>query len=272
MVFNPAETARDEQLSVHFYHRQQWIGFEGAPSTQYLSIQNHFHKQKLNLGLSFSNDNAGGFKQQDVILYGAYRIPTHYFDIYLGINAGLLVSSSDFSKYILENYGDNNFEEANTSYSPNVGSGVLLQGDAYFLSLSFPQIIDNTPKNKKANFLDVNTRNLYFRGGYLFELAKDKHEFIPNVALRLLENGQNEIDVNLKYRYVKQLEGMLSFHSLNSMGMAINYLWHDHFSFGYMLDFPLNSLASHQGGTHQLMLAYKIETEKNIRVVNPRDF
>ena len=133
-------------------------------------------------------------------------------------------------------------------------------------------MIDNSGNNKKEGFVDVNTRNLYFRTGYLFDIEKDKHELIPNIALRLLENGQNEIDLNIKYRYVKQLETMLSLHSLNSLGMAINYIWHDHFSFGYMLDFPINGLAQHQGGTHQLMLAYKISTEKNIRVVNPRDF
>lgn len=272
MVFNPAETARDEKLSVHFYHRQQWIGFDDAPSTQYVSVQNHFHKYNLNLGLSLANDNVGGFRQQDIILYGAYRIPTHYFDIYFGLNAGMLVESSNFSDYVLENYDDDYFDGGNTFFSPNVGGGTLIQGGDYFISFAFPQLIDNSKKDSEKNFVDVNTRNLYFRAGYLFEIEKDKHEFIPSLALRLLENGQNEIDINIKYRYVKQLEAMLSLHSLNSMGLSVNYLWHDHFSFGYMLDFPLNALAKYQGGTHQLMLAYKINTEKNIRVVNPRDF
>ena len=56
---NPAYAGSRETLSVVGLHRSQWIGLEGGPQTQTLSIHAPMRNERVGLGLSFINDKLG---------------------------------------------------------------------------------------------------------------------------------------------------------------------------------------------------------------------
>ena len=58
MNVNPAYTGSRGHLAVTGYHRTQWVGLDGAPTTQALTIESPVGKN-VGLGLSFVNDRLG---------------------------------------------------------------------------------------------------------------------------------------------------------------------------------------------------------------------
>ena len=59
MSINPAYAGSRGQLSLTGLHRSQWVGLEGAPSTQTLNIQSPIRNSKLGYGVSIVNDEIG---------------------------------------------------------------------------------------------------------------------------------------------------------------------------------------------------------------------
>jgi type IX secretion system PorP/SprF family membrane protein len=56
---NPAYAGSRETFSAVGLHRSQWVGLEGGPETQTLSVHTPLRNEKIGLGLSFINDKLG---------------------------------------------------------------------------------------------------------------------------------------------------------------------------------------------------------------------
>jgi len=56
---NPAYAGSRDALTVTALHRSQWVGFEGAPTTQTLTAHTPILNDKLGIGLSVLNDKIG---------------------------------------------------------------------------------------------------------------------------------------------------------------------------------------------------------------------
>ena len=56
---NPAYAGSRETLSVVGLHRSQWVGLDGGPETQTLSVHAPLRNENMGLGVSFINDKFG---------------------------------------------------------------------------------------------------------------------------------------------------------------------------------------------------------------------
>lgn len=86
---NPAYAGSRDAFSIIGLHRSQWADFEGAPTTQTLSINSPLSNNKIGLGLSIINDNAG--YENYTYAYGdfAYRIDLSAdVSLRMGLKAG----------------------------------------------------------------------------------------------------------------------------------------------------------------------------------------
>ena len=53
---NPAYAGSRETFSAVGLHRSQWVGLEGGPETQTLSVHSPLRNEQVGVGLSFIND------------------------------------------------------------------------------------------------------------------------------------------------------------------------------------------------------------------------
>lgn len=56
---NPAYAGSRGVMSIFGLHRTQWVGLEGAPTTNAFSINTPINDSNLGLGISFLNDKIG---------------------------------------------------------------------------------------------------------------------------------------------------------------------------------------------------------------------
>jgi type IX secretion system PorP/SprF family membrane protein len=126
LSINPAYAGIADAMSITAIHRSQWVGFEGAPVTQTLSIHTPLRKESISVGGTVVNDQHGPVKQTGVYADASYRI---FFDnsrLAFGLKAGLNLFSANLLDLNPTTDGDQAFA-ANISGKalPNFGFGVM---------------------------------------------------------------------------------------------------------------------------------------------------
>src|SRR4051812_11292005 len=89
LVINPAYAGARDALQVIGAHRQQWLGFPGAPVTSCLSVHAPVFGRKLGVGLTVVNDEIGPRNVISAYGYIAYILKiSEDMKLSFGVNAG----------------------------------------------------------------------------------------------------------------------------------------------------------------------------------------
>lgn len=131
VMFNPAAIEKNNSINIYGLARQQWTGFENAPSTQYLGVTNYFDNIRVGLGLSFINDNIGPENAQNLKLNYSYNFRINK-DILItfGAGTGILHRSINTNKLVFEDNNDpykNKMTEQQTTVDFDFGFELLYQ-------------------------------------------------------------------------------------------------------------------------------------------------
>ncbi|WP_415843924.1 type IX secretion system membrane protein PorP/SprF, partial [Zobellia nedashkovskayae] len=149
---NPAYAGSRGVFSIAALHRSQWVGLDGAPSTQTLNFHTPVSK-RIGLGLSVVNDEIGNGTNQDTYVDAAFSYTVKTSDegkLSFGLKAGGHLLNVDFSK--LRNYGaESNLPNIDNKFSPNIGAGVYYHTDHFYAGLSVPNFLQT------EHFDDSNT-------------------------------------------------------------------------------------------------------------------
>ncbi|MFM8912596.1 MAG: PorP/SprF family type IX secretion system membrane protein [Flammeovirgaceae bacterium] len=98
LVINPAYAGADEVLSATFINRHQWLGIEGAPTTQTLALHALTKRKKVGLGLLISHDRIGVHKNTTAQLSYAYHVRlSSNHTLSFGLQAGLVQLIADYA-------------------------------------------------------------------------------------------------------------------------------------------------------------------------------
>ena len=93
---NPAYAGSRETFSAVGLQRSQWVGLEGGPETQTLSIHTPLRNEKIGIGLSFINDKLG--YENFSYIYGDFS-----YTIQTGVNSKLAFGlKAGFTHYNLD--------------------------------------------------------------------------------------------------------------------------------------------------------------------------
>jgi type IX secretion system PorP/SprF family membrane protein len=72
---NPAYAGSRGALSFFALHRTQWVGLDGAPVSNTISVNTPFNNSKLGLGVSIVNDEIGPSTTNSISTDISYSIP-----------------------------------------------------------------------------------------------------------------------------------------------------------------------------------------------------
>ena len=115
VIYNPGFTGLDEVLNVNMLGRNQWMGFDGQPITQTISIDAPIPTGGL--GLSLISDKIGAQKTTSINLSYAFRIMLGADgSLSIGLRAGLLQDALDGSLY---RSPDGSYESGGINHNDN---------------------------------------------------------------------------------------------------------------------------------------------------------
>ncbi|WP_204345935.1 type IX secretion system membrane protein PorP/SprF [Psychroserpens algicola] len=268
---NPAYAGSRETLSVVGLHRSQWVGLEGGPQTQTLSVHAPMRNERVGLGVSFINDELG--YQNFSYLYGdfSYTIPTgENSKLAFGIKAG-------FTSYSL----DADFQQSQSNdpvifgfenrWKPNIGTGLYWHSQKWYLGLSAPRIL-NTDYTGDAEFQALERISYYFTGGYVFDLSENT-KLKPAALLKATNGAPLSFDLTANFLFYEKFwvgAGYRIDERASAFSGLADFQVSKQLRIGYAYEYPISDLRPYTSGTHEVLLMFEIFKSKRIK--SPRYF
>lgn len=278
---NPAYAGSRETISLVGLHRSQWVGLEGGPSTQTLSIHSPLKNEQLGLGLSIINDQLG--YENFVFMYGdfSYTINTsETTKLAFGLKAGFTHYNLDTVGFLDQEqvYTDPFFSDISSRWNPNIGVGLFLHSNRWYVGLSAPRIL-NTDYNLRGNqdagpeYLALERIGYYLTGGYVFELNENL-KLKPSTLLKVTNGAPVSFDINANLLFFEKfwLGGAYRYNQdTSTIGALADFQVSQQLRIGYSYEYFLSDLRPYTSGTHEILLMFEVYKPRK-RIKSPRYF
>lgn len=281
---NPAYAGSRNVLSVTGLYRNQWLGIDGAPVTQTLSVDFPVSNKRIGLGVTLVNDKIGIQKNLNAYLSYSYRLRLGKGVLSLGLQAGANNYSANFNPVMtnsLYNGGngggtqDPAFQQNFTKTLPNVGAGLYYSTDKFFLSLSAPKILQYSLSTavtgiSSANNIARQYRHFFLSSGFVLPLSENV-KLKPSFLLKAVEGAPLELDINANLWFGGKFGIGASYRTGDSVDGMLEFQLTPQFRLGYAYDFTLTRLGKHTTGSHEILVRYETGYGKR-KVISPRYF
>ncbi|WP_254504130.1 type IX secretion system membrane protein PorP/SprF [Aquimarina spinulae] len=280
---NPAYAGSRGVLSIMGLHRSQWVGLDGAPRTQTLTLNTPIGgNERVGLGLSIVNDQIGPTDETYFDIDFSYTIPTSETGkLSLGIKAGGHLLNVDFQKLSQFNTNDALFESnIDNKFSPNVGVGVYYHTNKFYVGLSAPNLLETdhfdesttTSSSDAVSFLAEERINYYLIAGHVFDLSDDV-KFKPAVLSKLVFGAPLQVDISANFLLYDRLTLGAAYRWSAALSGTIGFQISDALMIGFAYDRETTELGQSQfnDGSYEVFLRFELFKKYN-RMLTPRFF
>ena len=270
-TMNPAYAGTWQTIGFMALTRLQWVGIDGAPTTQTFSLQTPFKSENVGLGLNIVHDKIG---MENRLLFNidySYRVNlSDNTSLRFGIKGGFTNYSNPLGLYTTYEKGDPNFQmDVNNRFMPNVGVGVFLYSNRAYLGLSVPKLVEARFKDTDNNFTTLTElRQIYAAGGMVFDLSNDV-KFKPSFIAIAAEGVPLQYDLSANFLFNEKLWLGAMYRSGDAVGVVVQWIFQNRFRIGYSADFTTTDIRKYQRGVHEIMVSYEIDWHK---FISPRYF
>lgn len=273
LLINPAYAGSRDALTASLVHRQQWVGFEGAPTTQIMSVHAPVGNRKVGLGLLAYNDRIGVSRESGIMTNYAYRIKFPQGKLAFGIGAGFTAFRADWQQVDVQQQNDISFSAPSRSkLRPNFSTGIHYYTKKYFVGASSPFVLMHGYTNSEGELTIGEQRSNFqpmLTGGYLFELTDD-WKLKSSTLLRYRKSSGAQADLSANFIFQDKIWLGVSYRSGDAVIGMLEVLPNPQWRLGYSYDMGLSALRPYHHGSHELMVQY--EFGYRIRVRDPRYF
>ena len=272
-TINPAYVGYWQTTGITLLSRNQWVGLNGHPTTQTFSFQTPLRSQNVGIGLNVVLDKVGLEKRLLMNIDYSYQVfLSENTSLRFGLKGGFTNYSNNLTEYVQIDPNDPTFQvNIDNKFMPNLGVGLFLSSEKYYLSLSLPKILENKYKSNVNNFSTKSeVRHLFFAGGLLFDLSEHV-KFKPSFMTKSVMGSPFEYDLSANLLLAERLWIGGMYRSGDSFGAIAQWIFSKKLRFGYAYDFTTTDLRNYHNGVHEVMISYEFVYSKR-RTISPRYF
>lgn len=274
---NPAYPGSRGVLSIVALHRSQWVGLDGAPTTQTLNFHTPV-SDHVGLGLSVVNDEIGNGTNQDTYIDAAFSYTVNTSEegkLSFGLKAGGHLFNVDFTK--LRNYGaESNLPNIDNKFSPNFGAGIYYHTDQFYAGLSVPNFLQtehfDSSDSNSSSLIAQERMNFYLITGYVFELRNDV-KFKPAALVKAVKGAPLQVDLSANFLFNDKFSLGAAYRWDAALSALFGFQLNDQLMLGLAYDKETTDLGATRfnDGSFEIMLRYEF-LNKYKRVITPRFF
>ena len=277
-VLNPADVASDEMMSVSGAYRLQWAGFKNAPKNLFLSMEYpvRIGDKKCGVGLFFSSDDVGLFKNQSVLLQYSYRFRLLGGELGLGVDVGFV--NQKFDKESVDLTGDGELmsgDEYHAEQDPfidgftadeysdvafDVAFGAMYRNENYYIGVSAFHLTSPTVEiSSSENYCMYLPRTFLLTGGYEFQTHNPLWTVTPSSLIKT-DFSTWQVDVSGVFEYSKKVRTGMSYRFADAFVFLFGIDVIQGLKFGYSYDLPATKMIR-SGGSHEVYLRYSFKPQ-----------
>ncbi len=255
VMINPAYAGLYEDFTLNLIARKQWVGIEGSPQTNFLSLTSSI-ADRFGVGGMIITDQLGvNFNSEAQLAFSFKVINDGGKVLSLGVQGGMVNYRYDYSKLNLEYLDDEDLDMSQTQFTkPNFGAGIFFKTDRVFLGVSAPRLL-NIEVNDGLTTSTRYLRHFYVSGGFIINNTNSRLiRFKPSFLWRVVPDGNMALDLSLHALILETLWVGATYRNLSGIGIDGALQISNRVRLGYGFEMPANSLISQNYGTHELSL------------------
>lgn len=263
LLYNPSVAGEDSaSVAINAFFREQWIGFDRAPSTQLITVDNLFNRYNSGVGVVFVKDEIGFSKTINCKASYSYHVRlTRDSYLAMGLAAGIIHNSSDESNF---NPEDPNDPDITYMIEKETIADFDLGFDYRWRELNIGFAVSHITKGNRNSKI---TPHWYMYVNYDMNVTEN-WRITPTVFAAINEKSRvyepgfraeyrNRLNVGMAYRIS---ENFYSDAVVGLLGIILN----DYVRLNYSYDFTVGRSSSDVTGAHELMLAFRIRKDRPI--------
>ena len=267
---NPAYAGSRGAMSIFAMHRTQWVGLDGAPVTNAISINTPLNGSNLGLGVSLINDKIGPTQNNTFSADFSYTIPTsETFKLSFGVKASASLFNLDATKLNPVDAADPSLQNYN-KFTPNIGAGVYLHSDKAYVGFSIPNFIESQHYNDNEVAIFKQKINYYFIAGYVFNMS-DSVKFKPALLTKMVQGAPLQVDVSGNFMFSDKFIVGIAYRWSAALSAMVGFQVSDGLYIGYGYDRETTTLKNYNSGSHEIFLRYEIFNNID-KITTPRFF
>ncbi|MEO1258570.1 MAG: PorP/SprF family type IX secretion system membrane protein [Bacteroidota bacterium] len=283
-IANPGAVGSQEVACLSAIHRQQWIGLEGAPTSQAITFDAPVFANRVGLGLTVINDQIGFFNGTYINAAYAYRLHFGNGTLGIGMQGSYRHQRTDWGQ--AETITQRSDPTAGENMSVplfNVGAGMHFENDQFFAGVSVPYILEKSFTKKYQGIVDDfsgTTPHLFVNAGWVLPVTAD-FRLRPAFAARILENAPPNFDLHFSMGFLENSRlwtgatlrwGQSKLASAgDALSLMAQYQINQRLNAGFAYDLSINGLQQQNSGTFELLVGYCFLTDGE-NVNHPRFF
>ena len=262
--YNPAIVGGQDCMLIKSGHRNQWVGFEGAPRSTFLSVSsslkspNSFNNSThVGVGGYFQNETHGSFKKTTFNASYAYSFlitqkSSLAFGAYLGVQQ-LAIDAGTINLFQSNDPIINGTQKI--LLIPDAGAGLFIKNKDWYVGYS----LKNMMMNNWENLIESNQSKLqihhFLMAGKRF--YGEKINLIPNVLFKYSNNSIPSADINLNMEFAKVVNFGVSWRNMDALSTLFRINILDRFHIYYAYDVTTSKIQLSSNNTHEFIIGFK---------------
>ncbi|MFM2369873.1 MAG: hypothetical protein RL619_2186 [Bacteroidota bacterium] len=267
---NPAYAGSRGALSIFALHRTQWVGLEGAPVTNAVSINTPLNTSNLGLGVSIVNDKIGPTHENTISADLSYTVPTsETFKLSFGIKVTANLFDLDVTRLNPAD-DDPSLHDYTNKFSPNIGAGVYWHSNKAYIGFSVPNFIETNRYDDNEVAIFKEKINYYLIAGYVFDL-NNYIKFKPAVLTKIVEGTPLQLDMSGNFMVNDKFVVGIAYRWSAALSVMVGFQVSEGLYIGYGYDHETTNLDNYNSGSHEIFLRYELFKNNN-KITTPRFF
>ena len=270
-ILNMASIAGNDHINIAGVHRQQWVGFEGAPASSFFSLNSPIKTTNLHIGGIASFDRIGANSITNIDIGLAYRMKLNANNfLSLALKGGITNTNSDYAGLSLANPNDPQFPTTSISeIQPDFGFSAYFFSKKYYVGFAIPALLRNANFYPESKLVIPQDFHYFTTAGYRFTL-NDAFKLGLSTLVKGVIGSPLQADLNAQLLYNDFIGLGVTYRTSNDLAAILSIKMFNKFTISYSYDFGFSELSRYHSNTHEIMLIFDTPTRELNKIASPR--
>lgn len=275
-AINPAVAGMQDYYQVRTTIRNQWVGFEDAPTTNIISIYGK-RGNSLGLGGIVFNDQVGPTSRTGANVSYTYHLKIDkQLSLALSLSAGFKQFKIDKNGWNVQHPDDPMTQgDVIVDAVPDAIFGFNIYADNWYFGGSVPQLISSNIQLLDSDFArNYNNQTTGSLDPHIYILGGYNHKFNnywslePSVLIKHVSPSPTQFDIGVKTEYSDKLWFGLNYRSNGDLAGLFGYNIGERFIVGYSYDIVNADINNYSSSSHEIMIGINFLPLEEIEILD----